>query len=147
MSPHKEPARDSGRLFSMPRIGGAEQLKELVSDYGGIERVSRDFHIAPDLLNRYLVGQLEPPLTLMLAVYWQSSHGFRQAFSEAHWTHNYNSFKRRELEAKVEYLERVVKHAVQLLEHRVDAMDLLREALDLAASIQPRTSTPALASP
>jgi hypothetical protein len=134
-------------MFSMPRIGGSDQLNELVADYGGIDAVSRDFHIAPDLLNRYLVGQLEPPITLMLAVYWQCSHGFRQAFSEAHWTHNYNSFRRREMEAKVEYLERVVKHAVQLLEHRVDAMDLLQEALDLAKSVQPRTPAPALASP
>jgi len=123
------PVRDSKSSFSLPKLGGAVQLRDLVADYGGIDRVSHDFRIGADLLNRYMVGQLEPPFTLLCCLWWHTSHGFQQGFAEAHWTHQYNTFKRKEAEAKVVYLETVVRHAIQLLEHRVDAADLVRQLL------------------
>lgn len=125
----REPARDGPAQLSLPKLGGAEQLRQLVADYGGIDRVSHDFRLGSDLLNRYMVGQLEAPFSLLCALWWQTASGFRQAFAESHWSHQYNSFRRREAEAKVAHLEQVVAHAVRLLEHRADASDLVRQSL------------------
>jgi len=131
----REPKREKARsAFSFPRLGGSEELCQLVTDYGGISEVSKDFKIGADLLNRYMVGQLEPPYSLLLAIYWQSSYGFRQGFAESHWTHQYNSFTRKQAEAKVRYLETVVQHAIQLLEHRPEAADLARQMLSQVAA-------------
>jgi len=130
----REPARESRSRFSLPRLGGAEHLRDLVADYGGLDRVAQDFRIGADLLNRYLVGQIEAPYTLLCALWWHTSYGFRQGFAEAHWTHQYNTFKRKEAEAKVTYLETVVRHAIQLLEHRTDAADLARQMLAQVAA-------------
>jgi hypothetical protein len=132
---YKEPERESRTHFSLPTLAGHEMLRELVSDYGGIDRTSKDLKIAADLLNRYLSGQLEPPYTLLLALYWQSCYGFKQAFAESHWTHQYNTFRRHEAEAKVAHLERVVGHAVSLLEHRTDAAEMVRQSLSLAGGV------------
>lgn len=126
----REPVRESKSVFSLPtRLGGVEDLRELVSEYGGIDRVAHDFKLGADLLNRYLVGQIEAPFSLYVALWWQTSSGFRQGFAEAHWTHNYNSFIRKQAEAKARYLETVLEHAVQLLEHRADACELARQLL------------------
>jgi hypothetical protein len=130
--PQREPKRDGLQSFTLPKIGGVEYVRDLVSDYGGIDRVSKELKVAPDLVNRYITGQIEAPYVFLLALWWQSSHGFKQAFSEVHWTHNYNCFKRREAEEKVRSLERVLKHAEALLEHRSDAAALVREMLDHA---------------
>ena len=126
----REPKRERVlSAFSFPRLAGSDELCQLVTDYGGIAEVSKDFKIGADLLNRYMVGQLEPPYSLLLAIYWQSSYGFRQGFAESHWTHQYNTFTRQQAEAKVRYLETVVQHAIQLLEHRPEAADLARQML------------------
>lgn len=125
----REPKRVSRTGLSRPKLGGAEQCRELVSALGGIHLVSTDFKIDPDLLNRYMTGQIEVPYTVLLAFYWQSDWGFKHAFEEAHWTHNYNSFRRAQAEEKVKSLERVVGLAVALLEHRPDAADLMREVM------------------
>jgi hypothetical protein len=129
---YQEPKRESKSRFSLPRLGGAEQLRELVDDYGGLAQVARDLRIGDDLLNRYLCGQLEVPYSLLVALWWQTSYGFRQGFSESSWTHNYNTFLKRQAEARAQQLEVVVQHAVQLLEHRADAQDLLRASHQLA---------------
>nr|CDL66352.1 unnamed protein product [uncultured bacterium] len=123
---------ESRSAFSMPKLGGAAHCRELVSDYGGIHRVSEDFQVTPGLVSQYVSGQLEAPFTFLLALYWQTSHGFRQAFSESHWTHQYNSFKVAEATENVLKLERVLAHAVRLLECRPDAVSVLREAIEVA---------------
>lgn len=126
---HTEPERDGPRQLSLPNIGGSEQLSDLVSDYGGIARVAQDFKVEAALLARYTSGQLAPPYSLLVALWWHTSYGFKQAFAEAHWTHQYNSFRRKEAEAKCRHLEVVVENAVRLLEHRADAADLVRQSL------------------
>lgn len=122
--------RETRAAFSFPNLGGARDCRNLVEDFGGIDRVCKQFKVAPDLLNRYLSGQLEPPYTFLLALYWQSRYGFDQAFAESHWSHQYNCFRLSESQEKVKSLERVLEHAVRLLEHRSDASGLLREAID-----------------
>lgn len=125
-------SRENRSAFSFPTLGGQDHCRNLVADFGGIDLVCKKFKVGQDLLNRYLSGQLEPPYTFMLALYWQSRYGFDQAFSESHWTHNYNCFKLAEAKEKVNHLERVLEHAVKLLEHRTEASALLREAIDVA---------------
>lgn len=136
------PSRDTRFAFSFPRIGGARDLRHLVEDFGGIDRVSKDFKISVDLLNRYISDQLEPPYTLLLALYWQSRIGFEQAFADSHWSHQYNSFRLAESQEKVKSLERVLEHAVRLLEHRSDAASLLREAIDSSALLPAAPKVP-----
>lgn len=124
--------RETRSAFSMPKLGGQSDCRRLVSDYGGLHRVCEDFKVTADLVNRYISGQLDPPYTFLLALYWQTANGFEQAFAESHWSHQYNSFRRAQADEKVKELERVLDHAVRLLEHRPDAASLLREAIDLA---------------
>jgi hypothetical protein len=130
----REPNRDVRSSFSRPVLGGLDDCRNLVSSYGGIHRVSEDFKISPDLLNRYLSGQIDPPYTFLLALYWQSNYGFQQAFAESHWSHQYNSFRAFQAEEKVKSLERLLDHAVRLLEHRPDAAALLRDSIDAVRS-------------
>lgn len=125
---YQEPKRLQKSRFSMPKLSPGD-LADLVADYGGLAAVCRDFRIGDDLLNRYLVGQMVPPYTLLCAIYWHTADGFRQGFAEAHWTHQYNTFLRHRAEAKVQMLEQVLQHAVLLLEQRADAVELIRESL------------------
>lgn len=81
-----EPRLDRTR-FSMPTLRGHDQLRQLVDAYGGREMVCRDLLLSPELLDAYLAGEMEPPRTLLLALWWQGPDGFNQAFSETHWTH------------------------------------------------------------
>ena len=118
--------RDTRSAFSFPKLGGARDCRNLVEDYGGIDQVCKAFKVTPDLVNRYLSGQIEPPYTFLLALYWQSRYGFDQAFSESHWSHQYNCFRLAESQERVKSLEKVLEHAVRLLEHRSDAANLLR---------------------
>jgi hypothetical protein len=126
---HVEPERDGPRVFSLPKLGGTVQFVDLVTDYGGPDRVARDLKIGRDLLDRFLGGELEAPYTVFLALWWHTAHGFRQGFDEAHWTHSYNSFRRREAELRCEHLEAVIQHAAALLERRPGAAQLLAEAV------------------
>lgn len=132
MSAAERTPRDTRAAFSFPTLGGARDCRNLVEDFGGIDLVCKLFKVSSDLVNRYISGQIEPPYTFLLALYWQSRYGFDQAFAESHWTHQYNCFRLAESQEKVKQLERVLHHAVRLLEHRSDAADLLREAIDLA---------------
>lgn len=125
--------KETRSAFSFPKLGGDRDCKHLVSDYGGIDRVSKDFKVSVDLVNSYITGQLEPPYTFLLALYWQSTYGFSQAFAESHWSHQYNCFRLAESQEKVKSLQRTLEHAVRLLEHRADASSLLREAIDSSA--------------
>lgn len=124
--------RDTRSAFSFPKLGGSRDCKNLVDDFGGIDLVCKLFKVSPELVNRYLAGQIEPPYTFMLALYWQSRYGFDQAFSESHWSHNYNSFKLAESQERVKQLERVLEHAVRLLEWRSDAVEVLRDAIEVS---------------
>lgn len=133
--------RDTRGAFSFPTLGGVRDCRNLVEDFGGIDLVCKSFKVTPDLVNRYLSGQLEPPYTFLLALYWQSRYGFDQAFAESHWTHQYNCFRLAESQEKVKQLERVLQHAVRLLEHRVDAACLLEEAI-FQAKLPPAKTAP-----
>ena len=99
--------RDTRGAFSFPTLGGARDCRNLVEDFGGIDLVCKSFKVSSDLVNRYISGQLEPPYTFLLALYWQSRYGFDQAFAESHWTHQYNCFRLAESQEKVKQLERV----------------------------------------
>lgn len=97
-----EPKIPRRAAFSMPTLSGHEQLQDLVRAYGGSQRVINDFRIAPELLRAYLAGVMEPPFTLLLAVYWQSPYGFEQAFSETHWANQANYQRAQVAEAKLQ---------------------------------------------
>lgn len=90
---HKEPRQT---MFTMPVLGGAErELADLVRAYGGRQRVCNDFHIATELLDAYLRYEINPPYTLLLAIYWQSPLGFHHGFCESEPTHLHNFGMRR----------------------------------------------------
>ena len=93
--------RPAVNMFSMPTLGGEEQLMKLVGEYGGVERVMRDFRVSRELLGVWLSGRQEVPLTVLLALWWQGPAGFQQGFVESHWANQYNAFKVRQLEAVV----------------------------------------------
>lgn len=99
--------------FSFPTLAGVDQFRELVHVFGGAELVCKQLRIAPELLAAYMSGELEPPYSLMLAVYWHSPFGFSQAFSESHWTHAHNFRLRMNAEDQVQryraFLGRVAK--------------------------------------
>lgn len=136
--------RDTKSAFSFPTLGGVRDCRNLVDDFGGIDLVCKAFKVTPDLVNRYLSGQLEPPYTFLLALYWQSRYGFDQAFSESHWSHQYNCFRLAESQERVKSLERVLEHAVRLLEHRSDAMQLLNDAIQSSAFLPASVKAPVL---
>lgn len=120
---------DAPRALTFPVLAGAQQFRHLVSALGGVSFVSKKFKMNDELVNSYMTGEIDPPYTVLLALYWHSYHGFSQAFSEAHWTHDYNSFRRRQAEEKIVHLERVIEHAVALLERRDGASEAIRSLL------------------
>lgn len=91
-------------LLSVPKLG-AGQAPELVESMGGRTRAAKVLRVDQQLLNMWISGQLEAPTTALLAMFWQSNHGFTAAFSESHWTHQYNSMLKNEARARVELLE------------------------------------------
>lgn len=98
--------------FSMPAgMAGHQALAHLVREYGGAAVVAKDFRVTPQLLGRWLSGDLEAPFTFFLALWWQGPMGFRQAYSESHWTHDFVCFLRREAVDRVELLERLIVQA------------------------------------
>lgn len=105
--------------FSMPTLRGHEQLRQLVDAYGGVDLVCADLLIAPELLARYLAGEMEPPRTLLLALWWQGPDGFHQAFGETHWTHQAMIARARLAEARLEQhqllLQAVAPHVKGML--------------------------------
>lgn len=98
----KSQCTDERVRFSFPQLAGVDQFRELVHAFGGAELVCKELRIAPELLAAYLSGELDPPYTLMLAVYWHSPFGKSQGFSESHWAHTYNYRLRMDAEEKVE---------------------------------------------
>lgn len=115
----KFPARAA---FSMPRLSGHHQLRELVHQYGGRERVTADFHIAQQALDAYLAGVMEPPLSLLLALYWQGPMGFGQAFSETHFANLANVARARAAEAKLDQYRTVVHQLRVVLGDSLDTL-------------------------
>jgi hypothetical protein len=126
--------RDEGRtMLSMPRLGDAGHLADLVRAYGGEVRVCMDFRIAPELLRAYLDGVVEVPRTVMLAVYWQGPDGFRQAFVESHWTHQDTTFQLGQAKDWIGRLQSVlVKWA-----HCIDTADLNKLRNPPTIGVQP----------
>ena len=98
---HKEPKRPQQTMLSEPALH-PDLLPDLVHAFGSKERLCKELRVSPALLELYLDGTTEPPFTFLLAVYWQCPIGFGQAFSESHWTHQYNSYKRREAEERLD---------------------------------------------
>lgn len=122
---------DVPHSLSFPVLAGSQTFRTLVSSLGGVSYVSKQFKMSEDLVSSYLTGEIDPPYTVLLALYWHSYYGFSQAFSEAHWTHDYNSFKRRQAEEKVVHLELVLEHAVAILERRDGAVDAIKKMIEL----------------
>lgn len=131
-----EPRREERHAFSLPKLGGRDHARDLVTAYGGVDLVARNFQISPSLVKRYISGQSDPPFTFLCALWWQTSRGFNQAFAECHWTHQYNSFRRLEAEERARSLELVLGHAIALLEHRADAAQMVRDSLAAINSAQ-----------
>ena len=85
------------------------------------------------LVRSYLIGEIDPPYTVLLALYWHSHYGFSQAFSMRTGLMTTTRFLRHRAEEKVLYLERVVEHAVSLLERREGAAEAIRSLLSAQA--------------
>lgn len=102
--------------LSLPKCGGGHlQFNRMVQDYGGFELVARDFHVAPELVQRWMAGISQVPRTAMLALWWHTNHGFDQAFRESHWTHAFMCFLRTQARDRVELLERLIVQAGYLV--------------------------------
>ena len=97
---HQEPNFPERSMFSLPTLSGHHQLQELVHALGGPEATCKALRIAPQALEGYLTGVMEPPYTLLLAVYWQGPYGFKQAFSETHWANQSNYVRAKAAEAR-----------------------------------------------
>ncbi|MBS3995019.1 MAG: hypothetical protein KGZ33_04440 [Alkaliphilus sp.] len=111
-------------MFNFPSFGAEREIGDLVRAYGGRMRVCTDFHIAPDLLDAYLTHQLQPPYTLLLALYWQGPYGFHQAFCEVDATHLHNFAMRRLAEERSAKLIGMVERIVLKLgeDHKVSVL-------------------------
>lgn len=101
----KRKDQEQATMFSLPSLGGAAQLIELVMAYGGPERVCKDLQISRELLDRYCQDNPPAPYTTALAIWWQGPYGFNQAFSEAHRTHLHNYGMRLHAEERIRQLE------------------------------------------
>lgn len=128
----REPQRPLQTMFTLPRIDGAELFDELVMAYGGPERVARDLKLSPDLVARWRRADPEPPYTMLLALWWQSPHGFNQAFSECHWTHLHNFNLRRQAEERNTLLEQTLQRVADVLGWDHPALNLAAPMLAIA---------------
>lgn len=114
--PKKEKRPPQPIRLSFPSLGGSPCLDDLVRKYGGVQLVAKHFHLTESLLRKWISGELEPPLTVLLAIYWQSPIGMEHAFSESHWTNQYNCFKARDAEAKVATMTSCVQTIIEQLQ-------------------------------
>ena len=105
-----EPINPTTGMMTMPTLGGAAHLAELVHVYGGEARAAADFRIAPELLRSYLSGVMECPLATFLAIYWQGPYGFSQAMSETHWVNVANVARAKFAEAKLDQMRTFIRH-------------------------------------
>lgn len=97
-------------LLPVPNYGHAKP-RELIDQAGGIERICTIFRAPEDLVRQWYSGEADPAAAAWIALFWQSAHGFKLAFSESHWTHNYNTFLKNEARGRVALLERAIASA------------------------------------
>lgn len=116
-------------MFSFPKLGGRDCLVDLVNAYGGPTRVCKDFKLTRDLLDVWLTGRQEAPLTAFLAFYWQGPTGMQHGFSESHYANQYNVSRVREAEAKLDRLEQTLAEVVQLLDQSHPALAPIQRLL------------------
>lgn len=121
---------DAPKALPLPKLEGSQQFRHLVHALGGVTYVSKQFRMAQELVSSYLTGEIEPPYTVLCALYWHSHYGFSEAFSAAHWTHDFNSFRRTQAEEKSAYLERCLEQAIALLERRPGAVEALKKLVE-----------------
>lgn len=111
----KGPERPQQVTMSIPKLQGPNQLRELVHAYGGPERMVEDLKISRELLDRWCADDGNPPFHFLVAAYFIGPYGMSHAFSESHWTHQYNSFLKNRALDQVKMLENVVRACSQVL--------------------------------
>ena len=69
----------------LPQVHAAH-FRDLTEDYGGREFVARDLKIEYPQYDSWYRGEIEPPYYLLVALYFMSTWGRSQAFSESHFS-------------------------------------------------------------
>ena len=108
-----EPMANRLRL-RLPKID-AGHFRSLTEDYGGPEFVARDLKIEYELFSRWYKGELEPPYHLLVAMWFMSTWGINQAFSESHWAHQENSMLKNEARRETQQLRTVLERVKGIL--------------------------------
>lgn len=87
-------------MLTVPRIGGAAQLRLFVEEIG-FDRACKAVDVHAATMRRWLRDAVPVPKAALQALYWLTSWGFSDACSQAHWSHQYLAGKVRELEARL----------------------------------------------
>lgn len=104
------PKQLSTGLLPVPRVGGVP-VKTLVEAIGGPKAAAACLRISDELMAKWITEELEAPFSAKVALFWQSRFGMEAAFSESHWSHQYNTFLKNEARARVAVLEEAIKAA------------------------------------
>lgn len=108
-TPRSEPGQT--RLY-VPRLSSAK-VGDMIQNFGGRDYTAKALRVAPELIDRWISEELETPQSVLLCLFWLSPQGFKEAFNQSHWTHQYNSFLKNEARARVELLENfIVAHGL-----------------------------------
>lgn len=94
-------------ILSVPELD-ASSFRKLVDQMGGRDRACAVLGASRELVDKWYSGELHAPQSAVLACYWHGPAGFSQAFTECHWTHEYNAFLKNEARARVDLLERFI---------------------------------------
>lgn len=86
-------------MLTVPRIGGAAQLRLFVEELG-FAQACKAVAVHPTTMRRWLRGDPEPPQAPLQALYWLTSWGFSDACSQAHWSHQVLVGRLRALQAR-----------------------------------------------
>lgn len=111
----KGPQKPELLTLSLPKLGGSNQLRELVHAYGGAARMVEDLKVSRELLDRWCADDGNPPYHFLIAAYFIGPYGMSHAFAESHWTHQYNSFLKNQALDRVKVLEHVVSACAQVI--------------------------------
>lgn len=101
---NSRPRPDRPTTLAIPPVDHLN-VRDLIDSIGGPAEAATTLRVSEDLMRMWHAGEIDTPFTAQLALWWHSPWGFDQAFCESHWTHQYNTFLKREARDRVELLE------------------------------------------